>query len=153
MLSLYVAMAVMSAGAVAWLGVLGRWGVLAVATLAAPLLALAVYHGVGRPDLPGAPTGMHPAPMQAERNAALLAVRPMQRLLSTDKEDLGALLAMAQLNARIDNAAGAAAYLEQAVRVIARDHPTDPRLPILRRVIAEVKATAALSSSSAKSEN
>lgn len=82
-----------------------------------PLLALVFYHALGRPDLPGAAVIGSGYQQASERNSALLALRPMQRLLSQNSEDMGALVSMGQLNYRMGKYSDAVPYFRKAAEI------------------------------------
>lgn len=98
-----------------------------------PLVALVFYHLVGRPDLKGAPVLGLEYQQVAERNAASLAVRPMQRLLSQNAEDMGALVSMGQINYRMGKFDAAAQYFRKAADLARQqdDYRYQPLLKML----------------------
>lgn len=106
-----------------------------------PLLALAIYHWLGRPDMKGSPVLGLEYQQVADRNAASLAVRPMQRLLSENGEDIGALVSMAQINYRMGKYDAAVPYYLKAIDLAQQQQ--DFRYFILLKVVGEVMVQAA----------
>lgn len=98
-----------------------------------PLLALVFYHVLGRPDLKGAPVLGLEYQQVAERNAAALAVRPMERLLSENREDIGALISMGQINYRMGKYDAAVPYYRKAADIAEaqKDFRYQPLLKVL----------------------
>lgn len=135
---LYVLMAMLSASIVVKLArplrhdARARW--LAGAVVLLPVMALALYHALGRPDMKGAPR-VFTAYEREDRNAALLATRPMQQLLSKNAEDLGALISLGQINYRLGKFDAAARYFAQGRDIARRDG--DWRLRIVTGLMGE----------------
>lgn len=104
-----------------------------------PLVALVFYHLIGRPDLKGSPVLGLEYQQVAERNAASLAVRPMQRLLSQNAEDIGALISMGQINYRMGKYDGAAPYFRKAADIAKQqdDYRYQPLLKVLGETMVE----------------
>lgn len=100
-----------------------------------PLLALLFYHLLGRPDLKGAPVIGLAYQEVAERNAAALAVQPMQRLLSQNREDIGALITMGQINYRMGKYDAAIPYFRKAMDLA--EQQKDFRYQPLMKVLGE----------------
>ncbi len=105
-----------------------------------PLLALVFYHLLGRPDFKGAPVMGLAYQQVAERNAASLAVRPMQRLLSQNSEDMGALISMGQINYRMGKFESAVPYFAKATEIAEKKE--DFRYFTLLKVLGEVMVDA-----------
>lgn len=124
MWGLYIMMAALSASVVVKLARPLRHDrharALAGAVALLPVMALVLYQGLGQPDMKGAPTIFVNVPERHDRNAALLAARPMQQLLSQNAEDLGALISLGQINYRLGKFDAAARYFAQS-REIARE--------------------------------
>lgn len=92
-----------------------RWALSGIVVL--PLVALALYHLVGRPALPAAMAVFQDYQQIEERRHAALALQPTQRLLARAGEDIGALVSMGQINYRLGRYADAVPYLQQAVEL------------------------------------
>ncbi len=106
-----------------------------------PLLALVIYHFLGRPEMKGAPVLGLEYQKVAERNAASLALRPMQRLLSENGEDVGALISMGQINYRMGKLDAAVPYYRKAAELA--EAQKDFRYFPLLKVVGEVMVEAA----------
>lgn len=104
-----------------------------------PLVALIFYHMVGRPDLPGAPVIGGNYQQANDRNAAMLAIRPMQQLLSQNNEDMGALVTLGQLNYRMGKYAAAVPYFRKAAEIAreSNDFRYQPLLKMLGETMVE----------------
>ena len=105
-----------------------------------PLVALVFYHILGRPDLKGSPVLGLAYHQVAERNAASLAIRPMQRLLSENSEDMGALISMGQINYRMGKYEAAVPYYRKAAELA--DEQKDFRYQPLLKVLGETMVQA-----------
>lgn len=106
-----------------------------------PLVALLVYHALGRPDLRGNPLYLYRDVSVSDRNAALLAVRPMRALLSENSEDIGALVAMGQLNYRLEKFDAAAPYFRAALSLAIEAE--DWRVRVIATALGETLVNAA----------
>lgn len=150
--ALYILMALLSAGVVAYVargihrrqqgrqqGIYTRiWPGFAVLV---PVAALLLYQGLGRPDLPAQPMRADRAAGADDRNAALLALHPMEVLFSDNPEDIGALKAMGEINMRLGKYGAAVPYLEEA---LARARAMqDRRMPGIAKALEEATAAAA----------
>lgn len=68
-----------------------------------PVLTLAFYLYLGRPDLKGTPALLDQYRELNQRHLALLAEQPARILIEKNPEDLGAVLALAEINLRLKN--------------------------------------------------
>ncbi|MBI1214490.1 MAG: hypothetical protein GC185_01565 [Alphaproteobacteria bacterium] len=84
-----------------------------------PVFALSLYLSLGRPELPSRFALFHDVTALMDRQDDLLAEEPLRVLLEENPEDLGALLQMAGLNARLGRDARAVVFYEHAVRIAA----------------------------------
>lgn len=75
----------------------------AVIILFLPVLTLAFYLYLGRPDLKGTPALLDQYRELNQRHLALLAEQPAKILIEKNPEDLGAVLALAEINLRLKN--------------------------------------------------
>ena len=86
-----------------------------------PLVSLGVYLALGSPDMKGAAVLMtrDRSVWQAvgDHHAALLAVRPMQRLVEGNPQDIGALMTLGQINHRLKKYDAAILYFRRALEV------------------------------------
>lgn len=82
---------------------------------AVPILSLAIYLFIGRPDLPGAPAIFTDPVDLLDRQEALLAQRPMEVLLRENPNSLAALIKLAHINQRLGHYADAAKFMQRAV--------------------------------------
>lgn len=84
---------------------------------AVPLLSLFLYLMLGSPDLPGKPAVFSNLVTLYDRNYALLAQRPMERLVTENPRDLGALMTLGQIHLRLKKYPEAVRFYETAAAV------------------------------------
>lgn len=87
----------------------------AVVVLVLPAAALALYLLLGRPDMRGQQAIFDVTSELSMRQAALLARRPMSVLLEKNPDDIGAHLALAEINRRIARYDEEVKFLSRAV--------------------------------------
>lgn len=86
-------------------------------TGAVPLLSLFFYLMLGSPDLPGRPAVFSNLAALWDRNYALLAQRPMERLVTKDPNDIGALMTLGQIHLQLKKYPEAVRFYETAAAV------------------------------------
>ncbi|MEZ0261151.1 MAG: tetratricopeptide repeat protein [Alphaproteobacteria bacterium] len=107
---------------------------------ALPLAALALYLALGNPDLAGRPAVLEDPLGMVEREAALMAERPLRTLLEENPEDIGALIKLGVLYMRLNNYSEATKFYAKAVELA--QQTGDANLRIYARGLgrAQVKA-------------
>lgn len=79
-----------------------------------PVVALGLYMGLGRPDMPSHATA---AVDYQKAHYAALAARPMETLLRHDPNDIGSLRVMGKIYMRMDDPAEAAKFFKRAMDI------------------------------------